>query len=134
MRRTSKTFLSLLLSLCMLLSLIPAFSISASATEVIEVNDFDDLKARLESDGDVSLKLTAMVSTYVNGGYDEHLNELPVDYVIKVGKGKKVIDLNGYDLYATNNSWDSTITFFRINDGTDLTVNDDNCTGCIILC
>ena len=133
MRRTSKTFLSLLLSLCMLLSLIPAFSISASATEVIEVSDFDDLKARLESDGDVSLKLTATVSTYVNGGYDEHLNELPVDYVIKVGKGKKVIDLNGYDLYATNNSWDSTITFFRINDGTDLTVNDDNCTGCINL-
>ena len=133
MRRTSKTFISYLLSLCMLIGMIPAFSIGASAADVVEVSSFDDLKTRLESDGDVSLKMTNTISQYVSGGYDEHLNELGVDYVIKVGKGKKTLDLNGYDLYANNNDWDSTITFFQINDGTDLTVNDDNCTGRITL-
>ena len=133
MRRTSKSFISLLLCLCLLFSLIPAVSISASAAGVISVNNFDDLKARLEADGDVSLKLTATISQYVSGGYDEHLNELAVDYVIKVGRGKKVLDLNGYDLYANNNSWESTITFFQINDGTDMTVNDDDCAGRITL-
>ena len=53
--------LCVILTICLLVGMIPAFSLSASAA-VAEVSDMDTFKELMEQDGDVSIKLTDDVS------------------------------------------------------------------------
>ena len=113
----SKRMLSLLLSLVMLLGMIPAMTMTASAAPMntTEVDDFETLVSMLEKPGTAKIRLTDDVSGDTNG--------------ISV-QGTKILDLNDYDIDA-NKDGGYTSTLFVIELGAKLTLTDSRGMGVI---
>lgn len=89
-----KRITSLLLTLVMLLSLVPAMGVTASAAETswTTVNTYDDLKAALSNQNPPdNIKLDSDIDTGTLNSGMGILEPLEV-------KGKKQLDLNGHTL------------------------------------
>lgn len=147
-----KRTLSFLLALAMLLSIIPMTALSTAAItddevaatgETYGVSTGEALFAMLEKDtpaGDVmTINVNSDISYYVTEqgvtGIDSYLR-----YACTVGKGKKILNLNGHKLHFYNdyvvidacNGYNSSVInnlnrqcLFEIPDGADLIVNGD---------
>lgn len=125
MKKMFRKPLCVILTVCLLVGMIPTFSLSASAA-VAEVSDMDTFKELMEQDGDVSIKLTDDISKDIFGGYDDYGHGLPVPYFITVGKGEKIIDLNGNDINASLDDFHQSSTMFKIDEGASVVVNDSS--------
>ena len=109
-----KRTVCILLCLVLILGLLPVFGVAAGEAE--EIYGMTKLKETMEKDGDVSVRLTGDV---VASG-----KTLPSAY-ITLGKGKKVLDLNGHSM-ELNDEDSKTCTFLYIGEGASLTVNDSS--------
>ena len=113
-----KRITSLLLTLVMLLSLVPAMGVTASAAEWTTVNTYDQLKAALSNQNPPdNIKLGSDIDTGTLNSSVGILESLEV-------KGKKQLDLNGHTLrmYSAKTAMHNMIT---IKHG-DLTVLDSS--------
>ena len=147
-----KRTLSILLALAMLLSVIPMTALTTAAADdeiaatgsTYGVSTGEALIAMLEKDnpsgeGDMTINVNADISYYVTTqgvtGLDSYLR-----YACTVGKGKKILNLNGHKLHFYNdyvvidacNGYSISVInnlnrqcLFLIPDGADLTVNGD---------
>ena len=82
---------SLLLTLVMLLSLVPAMGVTASAAEWTTVNSYEQFEAAMTAEGQCSIKLGADIDTAELNHDIGLLDTLAV-------KGQKQLDLNGHTL------------------------------------
>ena len=86
--------------------------------EYQEIAGPQSLKKYLEMDGDITIKLVSNIihttTTAATG-----------DYWITLGKGKKILDLNGYSA-ELNAETGSETTMIRIPEGSELIVNDSS--------
>ena len=82
---------SLLLTLVMLLSLVPAMGVTASAAEWTTVNSYEQFEAAMTAEGQRSIKLGADIDTAELNHDIGLLDTLAV-------KGQKQLDLNGHTL------------------------------------
>ena len=102
-----KRITSLLLTLVMLLSLVPAMGVTASAADgFVEVSTYEQLKTAVDK-GDAKVKLVANIdTTNANGGAGV------TDYTALtfIGDGN-ILDLNGYTLKLVSNTG---ATFFEV--------------------
>ena len=128
MKRITKKVVGLLLTLCLILTMIPVFSLSASAG-VIEVSDMHLFLSYIESNGDCSLRLTKNLRTDVQRKGNEIDGFEAVPYYITVGQGKKVVDLNGWGIMATLKDYRGTATrsaMFNVPEGSEVVINDSS--------
>ena len=86
-----KRMTSLLLTLVMLLSLVPAMGVTASAAEWTTVNSYEQFEAAMTAEGQCSIKLGADIDTAELNHDIGLLDTLAV-------KGQKQLDLNGHTL------------------------------------
>lgn len=86
-----KRITSLLLTLAMLLSLLPAMGVTASAAEWTTVNSYEQFEAAMTAEGQRSIKLSADIDTAALNSGIGLLDTLAV-------KGQKQLDLNGHTL------------------------------------
>ena len=125
-----KQITSLLLTLAMLLSLVPALGVTASAAEPEEwtiVNSFDELKAAMERDTETHIKLGKDIDT--NDEENHRLGLTQYD-MIEV-RNTITLDLNGKKL-TLNSGWNKTPIYIRVWTG-ELTVQDRGSGGEIFL-
>ena len=125
MKRRRK-LLSVLLSAALVITMIPAFGITASAEDdVIRTKDGDEIRELLQSDENVSIQLSG----------DIHWTE---DYGAgnwaTITKGVKILDLNGYELkvsiedtgYDRDDNRAYTLYMLTVNPGATLVINDSS--------
>ena len=86
-----KRITSLLLTLVMLLSLVPAMGVTANAAEWMTVNSYEQFEAAMTAEGQRSIKLDADIDTAALNSGIGLLGTLAV-------KGQKQLDLNGHTL------------------------------------
>ena len=116
-----KRITSLLLTLAMLLSLLPAMGVTASAAEPewTTVNSYADLKAAVDK-GEAKVKLVANIDTTgENGGAG-----VTDQTALKFFGNDNILDLNGYTLKLVSNTG---TTFINVNK--DLTIQDSGTGG-----
>ena len=116
-----KRITSLLLTLVMLLSLVPAMGVTASAAEPewTTVNSYADLKAAVDK-GEAKVKLVANIDTTgENGGAG-----VTDQTALKFFGNDNILDLNGYTLKLVSNTG---TTFINVNK--DLTIQDSGTGG-----
>lgn len=139
-----KKLLAIILTAVMLLSMVPLTALTAAAeTEVAETGaeptfsgvavptDGAGLKTLLESDGDIMISLNKDISARI--GEEGDRNAEYVEYWCTLGKGTKVIKLNGYDitLYNDRDETSKDMHMFRIPAGAELVINDGKNNGTI---
>ena len=113
-----KRITSLLLTLVMLLSLVPAMGVTASAEETWEtVTTYQQFEAAMTAEGQRSIKLDADIDTGILNGGVGILESLEV-------KGRKQLDLNGHTLRMYSEKT-AMYDMFTIKHG-DLTVLDSS--------
>ena len=114
-----KRITSLLLTLAMLLSLLPAMGVTASAAEPewTTVNSYADLKAAVDK-GPAKIKLTADISS---GNFVEGVGVTPATNLKFKGSGN-VLDLNGHKLTLVSTMG----TKFIELKNADLTIKDSS--------
>ena len=102
-----KRITSLLLTLVMLLSLVPAMGVTASAADVFEeVSTYEQLKTAVDK-GDAKVKLVANIdTTNLNGGAGV-TDQTALTFI----GDKNILDLNGYTLKLVSNTG---ATFFEV--------------------
>ena len=114
-----KRITSLLLTLVMLLSLVPAMGVTASAAEWTTVNSFEDLKTAVK-DKKEYIKLGQDIDTSsLNEG-----NGLTISGFLSFEDKNFVLDLNGKTLNLKSN-FDSVQLFIQVADGS-LTIKDSS--------
>ena len=116
-----KRITSLLLTLVMLLSLVPAMGVTASAAEPewTTVNSYADLKAAVDK-GDAKVKLIANIDTTNENGGAGVTDQTALAFI---GDGN-ILDLNGHTLKLVSNMG---TTFFDVLK--DLTIKDSGTGG-----
>ena len=135
--KITKKALSILLSVCLLLTTLPITAVAVEDPEVIVTHDVDQIRELLRQDGDVSIKLDADADKVGVYSYDKSGSELEYEdgtiydnkkVWARIGSGNKTIDLNGHRLYVTETHdqqygvWKAVL--MEIPDGASLTVND----------
>ena len=129
MKRTHK-LLSILLVLIMVLSLMPAFSMETKAEEYtwIEVTTQSawEIQKYLRMEGDVWINLGGDVEWMLEeADYEPYLWHFSRVWT-KVGKGTKVLDLDGHRLYLSDEGdAPAQSVMMEIPDGASLNVYDD---------
>lgn len=115
-----KRITSLLLTLVMLLSLVPAMGVTASAEDgFVEVSTYEQLKNEVDK-GDAKVKLVANIdTTNDNGGAG-----VTKQTTLKFFGSNNILDLNGHTLKLVSNTG---ATFFWVNK--DLTIQDSGTGG-----
>ena len=115
-----KRMTSLLLTLVMLLSLVPAMGVTASAADgFVEVSTYEQLKNKVDK-GEAKVKLVANIdTTNENGGAG-----VTDQTVLKFFGNDNILDLNGHTLKLVSNTG---ATFFYVNK--DLTIKDSGTGG-----
>ena len=110
-----KRITSLLLTLVMLLSLVPAMGVTASAADgFVEVSTYEQLKNEVDK-GEAKVKLVANIdTTNENGGAG-----VTDQSVLKFFGNDNILDLNGHTLKLVSNTG---ATFIYVNK--DLTIKD----------
>lgn len=89
---------------------------------LVEVNDMESFKAAITADRDYCIKLTKDISV------SQSTKNTSTDAYFKVGKGHKVIDLNGKDIQVSDNRTGKNfmhLTMFEVGKGAKLEVNDE---------
>ena len=114
-----KKIVSLLLSLVLLLSTVPLFTVSAAAATAVEVTTGAALKDYLAKNGDYTIKVTKKIRY----NYKQKAEDFA-----KLGTGTKTLDLNGQTIeigndYNTTSAFD-TSAVFNIGPGAKLIVNN----------
>ena len=111
---------SWLLTLAMLLSLVPAMGVTASAADgFTEVSTYEELKNEVDK-GEAKVKLVANIdTTNLNGGAG-----VTNQTVLKFFGNDNILDLNGHTLKLVSNTG---ATFIYVNK--DLTIKDSSGTG-----
>ncbi len=110
-----KKFLSVLLSLTMLITYTGTISVSAQA-EYTEVSTVESFKEVLESDGDKNIIVTQDII------YTCQVSDVG-DYWITLGQGEKTLNLNGKSVELNAETGDET-TMIRVANGASLIIND----------
>ena len=115
-----KRITSLLLTLVMLLSLVPAMGVTASAADGFkEVKTYEELKAAVDK-GEAKVKLVANIDTTdLNGGAG-----VTDQAALKFFGNNNILDLNGHTLKLVSNTG---TTFINVNK--DLTIQDSGTGG-----
>ena len=112
-----KRITSLLLTLVMLLSLVPAMGVTASAAEgFVEVSTYEQLKNEVDK-GEAKVKLVANIDTTNENGGAGVTNQT----VLKFFGNDNILDLNGHTLKLVSNTG---ATFIYVNK--DLTIKDSS--------
>lgn len=110
-----KRITSLLLTLVMLLSLVPAMGVTASAADgFVEVSTYEELKNEVDI-GDAKVKLVANIDTTNDNGGAGVTKQTALTFI----GDKNILDLNGYTLKLVS---DTGVIFFEILKG--LTIMD----------
>ena len=147
---------AIILTAVMLFSMIPLTALTATAaeTEVAETGadptfygvaiptDGAGLKTLLEADGDIMISLNKDISARIGEKGDR--NAEYVEYWCTLGKGTKVLRLNGYDIdlyydrkairvynYYTSFKVDKETSMFNVPAGSELVINDSKNSGTI---
>ena len=121
MQRTKSKILSILLSLVMLLSLVPAMGVTANAEDgFVEVSTYGQLKDAVDK-GSAKIKLTADISS---GNFVAGVGVTPATNLKFKGSGN-VLDLNGHKLTLVS----SMGTKFIELTNADLTIKDSGTNG-----
>ena len=122
-----KRITSLLLTLVMLLSLVPAMGVTASAAEWTTVNSYEDLKTAVEAKNEY-IKLGQNIDTtnlyYPGSGINA------ADWLTFRGQ-TCTLDLNGKTLTFLGKQ-KTLVTFMRVYEGSNLTIKDNQGGGKII--
>ena len=115
-----KRITSLLLTLVMLLSLVPAMGVTASAADgFVEVSTYEQLKNEVDK-GEAKVKLVANIdTTNLNGGAG-----VTNQTTLKFFGNNNILDLNGHTLKLVSNTG---ATFIYVNK--DLTIKDSGTGG-----
>ena len=125
MKRRRK-LLSVLLSAALVITMIPAFGITASAEDdVIRTKDGDEIRELLQSDENVSIQLSGDVHWTEDYGTNDWAY---------IPKGVKILDLNGYELkvsiedtgYYRDDDRAYTLYMLTVNPGATLVINDSS--------
>lgn len=112
-----KRMTSLLLTLAMLLSLLPAMGVTASAADgFVEVSTYEQLKKEVDK-GEAKVKLVANIDTTNENGGAGVTNQT----TLKFFGNNNILDLNGHTLKLVSNTG---ATFFWVNK--DLTIKDSS--------
>ena len=102
-----KRITSLLLTLVMLLSLVPAMGVTASAADgFVEVSTYEQLKTAVDK-GDAKVKLMANIDTTNENGGAGVTDQTALKFI----GDKNILDLNGYTLKLVSNTG---ATFFEV--------------------
>ena len=102
-----KRITSLLLTLVMLLSLVPAMGVTASAADgFVEVSTYEQLKTAVDK-GDAKVKLVANIDTTNENGGAGVTDQTALTFI----GDKNILDLNGYTLKLVSNTG---ATFFEV--------------------
>ena len=102
-----KRMTSLLLTLVMLLSLVPAMGVTASAADgFVEVRTYEQLKTAVDK-GDAKVKLMANIDTTNENGGAGVTDQTALTFI----GDKNILDLNGYTLKLVSNTG---ATFFEV--------------------
>ena len=110
-----KRITSLLLTLVMLLSLVPAMGVTASAADdFVKVSTYEQLKTAVDI-GDAKVKLVADIDTTNDNGGAGVTKQTALTFI----GDKNILDLNGYTLKLVS---DTGVIFFEILKG--LTIMD----------
>ena len=100
-----KRITSLLLTLAMLLSLLPAMGVTASAADgFVEVRTYEQLKTAVDK-GDAKVKLMANIDTTNDNGGAGVTKQTALTFI----GDKNILDLNGYTLKLVS---DTGVIFF----------------------
>ena len=111
---------SLLLTLVMLLSLVPAMGVTASAADgFVEVSTYEQLKTAVDK-GDAKVKLMANIDTTNENGGAGVTDQTALKFI----GDKNILDLNGYTLKLVSNTG---ATFFEVLKS--LTIKDSSTGG-----
>ena len=115
-----KRITSLLLTLVMLLSLVPAIGVTANAEDgFVEVSTYEQLKNEVDK-GEAKVKLVANIDTTDENGGAGVTNQT----VLKFFGNDNILDLNGHTLKLVSNTG---TTFIYVNK--DLTIQDSGTGG-----
>ena len=117
MKKKRSKLISMLLTLVMTLSLVPAMGVTASAADgFVEVRTYDQLKTAVDN-GDAKVKLMANIDTTNDNGGAGVTKQTALTFI---GDGN-ILDLNGYTLKLVS---DTGVTFFEVLKG--LTIKDSD--------
>ena len=117
--KTKKRILSLLLTMMMVLTLMPAATFTSQAKSDYPVSSIEQLKTYMESDGAYCAVLQKDLSGHADGDYAYWC----------VTKGSKWIDMNGHTLSISNDDSRTYSMMFRVPEGASLTVYDSQKSG-----
>ncbi|MBE6913263.1 MAG: hypothetical protein E7473_12140, partial [Ruminococcaceae bacterium] len=109
-----KKFLSIILSLAMILSMVPTFA--SAESEYTEVGTVEDFKKALESNGDMNIVVTKDII------YTCKVSDIG-DYWITLGKGEKTLNLNGKSVELNAETGVKT-TMIKVPAGANLIIKD----------
>ena len=114
-----KRMTSLLLTLVMLLSLVPAMGVTANAEDgFVEVSTYEELKNKVDK-GDAKVKLVANIDTTNDNGGAGVTQQTALTFI---GDGN-ILDLNGHTLKLVSNTG---AIFFEILKGLTIKDSSDN--------
>ncbi len=136
--------LSILLCVLITAGMLTALPFSAGAAEITESapgaevtfnynvdsgDDLNTLKAYLEMDCNIKINIISDMDARIGKKGDR--NSDYVGYWCTLGKGTKVINLNGHSLTLYNDREEATrkMTMFRIPEGAELVINDSKNSG-----
>ena len=101
MRKKRSRLISIFLTVAMVLSFVPSTGLTAYAEGETEVSTWENLRAELKKDGDISVKLTDDIKVELAKTGDEYVNSA---YRADITGGNKRLDLNGHTLYVYSNA------------------------------
>ena len=118
--KKTRQFFSVLLTLAMLLSLVPAMGVTASAADgFVEVRTYEQLKTAVDK-GDAKVKLMENIDTTDENGGAGVTDKTALTFI----GDKNILDLNGHTLKLVS---DTGVIFFEVLNG--LTIKDSGTGG-----
>lgn len=117
MKKKRSKLISMLLTLVMTLSLVPAMGVTASAADgFVEVSTYEQLKTAVDK-GDAKVKLVANIDTTNDNGGAGVTNQTALVFI----GNNNILDLNGHTLKLVSNTG---TTFINVNK--NLTIKDSS--------